>query len=193
MATKNDQLQSAWRAYEKEHGYIPASAREACVWAVMRGIIQMPEIDPFDQLAEDMSRALREEYGTDALGRRFRKNHAVRVTKGGVQHTMWAIMGNAPREHMHKAFIQRREEALKNRQPVPQLPGAGIFASPPSGQVASIRSEARLEDGTVYVRDAVALLRPVPRRPVTYLAWRAAHTPEPKPEATAPEETAAKK
>ena len=112
MATKNDQLQSAWRAYEKEHGYIPASAREACVWAVMRGIIQMPEIDPFDQLAEDMSRALREEYGTDALGRRFRKNHAVRVTKGGVQHTMWAIMGNAPREHMHKAFIQRREQIV---------------------------------------------------------------------------------
>lgn len=112
MTTKNEQLQHAWHDYEKEHGYIPATAREACVWAVKRGFLQMPEIDPFDQLAEDMSRALREEYATDSLGRRYRKNHAVRVTKGGVQFTMWAIMGNAPREHMQKAFIQRREQIV---------------------------------------------------------------------------------
>jgi hypothetical protein len=25
---------------------------------------------------------------------------------------MWAIMGNAPREHMQKAFIQRREQIV---------------------------------------------------------------------------------
>ena len=99
---KNEELQNAWRAYEKAHGYIPATAREACVWAVSKGILNMPEIDPFDHLAEDMSRALREEYATDGLGRRYRKNHAVRISKGGVQFTFWAILGNAPREHMQK-------------------------------------------------------------------------------------------
>jgi hypothetical protein len=112
MTTKNEQLQHAWRAYEHEHGYMPATAREACVWGVARGILHLPDIDPFDQLAEDMSRALREEYGTDALGRRYRKNHAVRITKGGVQFTMWAILGNAGREHMQRAFIQRREQIV---------------------------------------------------------------------------------
>jgi hypothetical protein len=38
--------------------------------------------------------------------------------------------------------------------------------------ISTIRSAARLEDGVVFTREAAALLRPVPRRPVTYLAWR---------------------
>jgi hypothetical protein len=111
--TKNEELQKAWHAYEKEHGYVPATAREACIWAVGRGIVQIPDLDPFDKLAEDMARALREEYAVDSLGRRYRKNHAVRVpVKGGVQHTIWAILGEAPREHMQKAFIQRRAQIV---------------------------------------------------------------------------------
>jgi general secretion pathway protein K len=85
------------------------------------------------------------------------------------------------------AFIARREEARTNRVPAPVFAEAGPYASAPSGQVATVRSEARLEDGTVFVRDAVALMRPVPRRPITYLAWRAAPTNESKPaEGSAP-------
>jgi len=38
--------------------------------------------------------------------------------------------------------------------------------------VASIRSQTQLDDGTAFVREAVAILRPAPRRPVTFLAWR---------------------
>jgi len=38
--------------------------------------------------------------------------------------------------------------------------------------VASIRAQTQLEDGTAFVREAVAILRPAPRRPVTFLAWR---------------------
>ena len=38
--------------------------------------------------------------------------------------------------------------------------------------VATIRSDARLDDGTFFGREAVALLRPVPRRVVTFVAWR---------------------
>jgi len=75
-------------------------------------MIEMPEVDPLDKLASDMSTALREEYATDKDGRRYRVNHAVRVTKGGVQYTFWAIMKDAPREHMQKAFIQRREQIV---------------------------------------------------------------------------------
>jgi len=112
MASYNEQLQNVWHEFERTKGFMPATAREACKWGVERGLIQMPELDPFDELAKDMSRALREEYGTDRFGRRYRKNHAVRVTNGGVQHTMWAIMGNAPLDHMRKAFIQRRQQIV---------------------------------------------------------------------------------
>jgi hypothetical protein len=112
MASYNEQLQKIWHEYEKEHGYLPARPRDAVAWGAGRGMIDVPDPDPFDKLAEDMARALREEYGTDSLGRRYRKNHAVRVNKAGVQHTFWAILGYAPRDHMQKAFIQRREQIV---------------------------------------------------------------------------------
>lgn len=112
MAKYKEQLQRIWREYEAEHGSVPATAREAVVWGVSRGMIDIPEVDPLDKLASDMSTALREEYATDKQGRRYRVNHAVRVTKGGVQYTFWAIMKDAPREHMQKAFIQRREQIV---------------------------------------------------------------------------------
>lgn len=112
MARYNEQLQNVWYLYEAENGSVPATAREAVAWGVSRGMIELPEVDPLDKLASDMSTALREEYATDKDGRRYRVNHAVRVTKGGVQYTFWAMMKDAPREHMQKAFIQRREQIV---------------------------------------------------------------------------------
>jgi hypothetical protein len=81
-------------------------------WAVSSGFSEVPEVDPIAKLAEDLAAALREEYATDAQGRRYRVNHAVKVTKGGVQYTFWAILKDAPREYMQKAFIQRREQIV---------------------------------------------------------------------------------
>ncbi|MGQ0485561.1 MAG: hypothetical protein ACT4SY_09450 [Hyphomicrobiales bacterium] len=112
MATKNELLQRAWHAFEKQNGHIPASARDASVWAVQNGLISLPEVDPYDVLADEMARALREEYATDRQGRRYRVNHAVRVTRRGVQYTMWAMLGTAPRSHMQRAFTQRREQVV---------------------------------------------------------------------------------
>ena len=42
-------------------------------------------------LAEQMSKALAEEYDTHN-GRRFRVNHAIRVARDGRQQTFWGIM-----------------------------------------------------------------------------------------------------
>jgi hypothetical protein len=47
--------------------------------------------------------------------------------------------------------------------------------------VITVRSEARLEDGTYFAREAVALLRPAPRRPVTFVAWRESTEMPPAP------------
>ena len=112
MTTKTELLQRIWRDYESEHGHIPATAREAVEWGVDNGHIDLPEIDPYDVLAGDMARALREEYATDSRGQRYRVNHAVRVTKSGVQYTFWARMGYAERPHMERAFAQRREQIV---------------------------------------------------------------------------------
>lgn len=112
MPTYNEQLQKVWHSYEAEHGSVPSTSREAVAWGVSKGLIDPPEVDPLAKLAEDMSKALREEYATDKHGRRYRVNHAVRVSKGGVQYTFWAMMKDAPRDHMRKAFVQRREQIV---------------------------------------------------------------------------------
>ena len=112
MVKYKESLQNTWHLYEKRHGSVPVTARDAVLWGVSQGLIEAPEFDPYAKLAEDMATALREEYAIDAKGRRYRVNHAVRVTKAGVQYTFWAIMKDAPREHMQKAFIQRRDQIV---------------------------------------------------------------------------------
>jgi hypothetical protein len=112
LPTKNERLQDAWRSFESKNNYLPNSARQAVEWAVAQGILTLPSIDPYDVLAGEMANALREEYATDAQGRRYRVNHAVRITKSGVQYTFWAMLGYAPYSHMEKAFAQRREQIV---------------------------------------------------------------------------------
>lgn len=112
MSTKMERLQNVWHKYDAERSHKPTSAREAVEWAVKEGLLELPEVDPYDVLAGQMSQALREEYKEDGQGRRYRVNHAVRVTKAGVQYTFWGMMGFASHEHMEKAFTQRREQIV---------------------------------------------------------------------------------
>lgn len=102
-------MQNTWHHYDGGRDHLPSSAREACEWAVAEGLLELLDVDPYDVLAGEMAQALRAEYGTDDKGRRYRVNHAVRVTKAGVQYTFWAAMGFAPHDHMERAFAQRRD------------------------------------------------------------------------------------
>lgn len=109
--TKQEQLQDAFRKYQEAHEGVPHGTDVVVAWAVKFKHLELPEIDPLAVLAESMSQALRNEYGTDpATGRRYRKNHAHRVTRQGVQLSLWAEMGTAPRDHMEGAFQQRRTQ-----------------------------------------------------------------------------------
>ena len=110
--TKNERLQQIWHKYESEHGHVPSGTREAVDRAIEEGILEEPVVDARDMLANQMAAALREEMETDDLGRRYRVNHAVRVSRNGVQYTFWATMGFAPHDHMEKAFAQRREQIV---------------------------------------------------------------------------------
>lgn len=110
--TKQERFQEAWHYFDDRESHRPTSARQACEWAVSQGMLELPRIDPYNALAEEMGQALRAEYRTDKAGRRYRVNHAVRVTKAGVQYTFWAVMGFAEHSHMERAFAQRREQIV---------------------------------------------------------------------------------
>jgi hypothetical protein len=102
-------MQKIWHRYESGRDHKPSSARQAVEWAVTEGLLTLPDVDPYDILADYMANAVRDEHKTDECGRRYRVNHAVRVTRQGVQYTFWGVMGHAPHDHMEKAFAQRRE------------------------------------------------------------------------------------
>ena len=72
---------------------------------------------------------------------------------------------------MVDAYLAQREDARANGQPLPLFAQAGAFGAGYS-MVIDIKAEARLDDGTVFTREAVAMLRPAPRKPVSFVAWR---------------------
>ena len=82
-------------------------------------------------------------------------------------------------------FIARREQARRERLPVAPLAQAGAYNSG-NTMVVAVRSDARLEDGTVFAREAVAILRPIPRKPVTFVAWRESTAAPPEQDASQP-------
>jgi hypothetical protein len=69
------------------------------------------------------------------------------------------------------AYIAQRQAAREAKQPVPIMREAQGFSANMT-TVVNIRAQARLDDGTVFAREAIALLRPTPRKAVTFLAWR---------------------
>ncbi|MGH2639391.1 MAG: hypothetical protein ACRDF4_08945 [Rhabdochlamydiaceae bacterium] len=103
-----ERMQKAWHKYDSREDHKPSTMRQAAKWAVADGLLELPEVDPIDILAEKMANAVRSETRTDAQGRRYRVNHAVRVTKSGIQYTFWGVMGFAPHEHMVKSLGWRR-------------------------------------------------------------------------------------
>ena len=61
----------------------PATARQIAAWAYNTGRWQPKAGNVIKQCAEDISRALREEYYTDPQGRTVRTKHAALVKRDG--------------------------------------------------------------------------------------------------------------
>lgn len=112
MATYNVQMQRIWKNYEKEVTPMPTSPRVVAAWAIKKGLWQPHPSSIVAQCADDLTKALREEYRIDGKGRRFRVKHAVRTTKNGEQLTLWADIDFASRGHMERSFSQRRKQIV---------------------------------------------------------------------------------
>jgi hypothetical protein len=112
MSSRNEQMQSIWTQYEEAGMPTPATARDVAEWALSRDLWRPKPVDIVGQCAEELSRALREEYRTDRYGRRYRAKHAVKIKVNGVQMSFWADANSARRSHIKKAFAQRRGQIV---------------------------------------------------------------------------------
>lgn len=112
MGTYTEELQRFWGLYREAGHQDSPTAKDVASWAYEQGLWKPRVSDVVEVLAEDLARAWREDYDTDAKGRRYRKKHPVRVTKDGRQLYLWEDMDTAPREHMQMAFAQRRQQIV---------------------------------------------------------------------------------
>jgi hypothetical protein len=86
--------------------------RQVAAWAIEEHLWSPPRGTLIGRLAEELSRALREEYMTDPQGRLVRVKHAARIKKGGENLTFWDDIRTAPPEHMQIALQQRRQQIV---------------------------------------------------------------------------------
>ena len=68
-------------------------------------------------------------------------------------------------------FLAQRRDALSSGQPTPPLAGGASFLSSATSSVYAVRSEARMPDGTAFVRQTVFRLTPGSKPPVVVLTW----------------------
>lgn len=110
--TYTDQLQEIVATYRDCGQAWPATTNQIAAWAYRMKFWQPQPSRVIGQLAEQLARAMREEYIVDAHGREVRTKHAARTERDGVQGTFWADIRTATRDHMEIALQQRRQQIV---------------------------------------------------------------------------------
>ena len=90
----------------------PATVRQIAVWAYNTGRWEPKPSNVIKQCAEDISRALREEYYTDPQGRAVRTKHAAPKKQDGRQQMLWDDIRTADPEHMGGSIQVRRNQIV---------------------------------------------------------------------------------
>lgn len=70
------------------------------------------------------------------------------------------------------AYIAQRNDSLLGGQVPPPFPAGAAFMSAAAASVVNVHAEARMPDGAVFVRDAVARRSGEAKRPVAFLSWK---------------------
>lgn len=83
-------------------------------WAYRNGCHKPNVKTVIDAIAADIAQTFREEYRTDARGRRYRAKHATTQKMGNKTLSLWGDLDdpNAPHEHFVKSFAQRRQQIV---------------------------------------------------------------------------------
>ncbi|MGA2402464.1 MAG: hypothetical protein ABSG91_12290 [Syntrophobacteraceae bacterium] len=113
--TKHQEMQRVIRYYKEQTGKTEIDMDEVAEFAVRKlGMRLPPPVEPIKRLAKEFAQAAREEFRYDKeTGNPYRANHAIPDPRGGKQlHFWWVDIDEAPREHMHKSLIMRREQMV---------------------------------------------------------------------------------
>lgn len=91
-----DQLQTIVNEYQAAGQPWPASSHDIAQWALEIGRWAPQRSTLVNRCAEEISRALREDYITDSQGRRVRAKHVARIETNGKEVGSWADVRTAP-------------------------------------------------------------------------------------------------
>lgn len=108
--TFNEQLQKIVNKYIEAGEEWPASTHQIAGWAIKNHLWDAQNATKIDICAEQLARAMREEYIRDPQGRAVRAKHAARVE--GEQKVLWADIRTASRQHMVISLQQRRQQIV---------------------------------------------------------------------------------
>jgi hypothetical protein len=101
----NEELQEIKESYRRANQAWPATAYEIVEWGLRQGLLVPEESRVIGLYAEDMAKALREEYHTDPQGRQVRTMHSARIRRDNGQTAfVWDSMISANRDYMEKAL-----------------------------------------------------------------------------------------
>lgn len=106
------QLQNIVIQYRNSAQPWPASARRIAAWAIEKKLWEMRPSDITNRCADELAKAMREEYIVDPQGRTVRAKHAAKLLVNGEQMTLWDDIRTADRGFMAVAFQQRRQQIV---------------------------------------------------------------------------------
>ncbi|HWQ69052.1 MAG TPA: hypothetical protein VN494_03695 [Patescibacteria group bacterium] len=111
-ATYLKELQDIVRKYRAETQIGLVTSREIAVWAIKNKLWSMGEAQIINRCADDLAKAMREEYIIDPQGRKVRAKHAAKVPVNERQQTLWDDIRTADRKFMAIALQQRRRQIV---------------------------------------------------------------------------------
>lgn len=112
MATKSQEMQKFIRHYRQVTGNTVWDMHDVAKLAEKMGWKLPKPQTPLEMLAKEFSKAAREETRTDSkTGRPYRVNHAF-TSDDDKQLTLWVDIDEAPRKHMLKSAVSRREQVV---------------------------------------------------------------------------------
>jgi len=107
-----EQMQEIVTKYINTGEQWPATTHEIASWAINHRLWAAQNKAVIDICAEQLARAMREEYIGDPQGRAVRAKHAAKVERNGTQLVLWDDIRTASRQHMQIAFQQRRQQIV---------------------------------------------------------------------------------
>jgi hypothetical protein len=90
----------------------PATSKQMAEWAIQNNAWVPHPARLVNLCADQLARAMSEEFITDTQGRRVRAKHVVRTKQGDKQLYLWDDIRTATHTHMEVAFQQRRNQIV---------------------------------------------------------------------------------